>query len=492
MRGRRALRNPRLAANISWNITSGVASIFGLLLLYPLSVNAAGPENYGLWVLAFGTIQLFTMADFGLGTGIVRTLAGLEPDLGNLSRRRFVTIATCVFLALAIVLTLLFIVLFGQYLKSVSIPPHLVELIPVILLIAASSLFISIMGRCANSVLWAEDRPDIERKASLLGLGIRAVGIITVQFSGGGLLGVIIVESVSIAVPSAICGVVVAMKYGRPIFDRSAFKLHTTPLLRTSGALFVGSFTAVAATQLPLYIVGSNLGLTAATAFGALLRVFQSARLTISWLTNPFTHKLASTTVSNLQLRTAVTRCFQLTGVTSILITIPLVLLPSQILEVWLGKEFLFASSSLALIAMAVVSNAIILPSALITNLRSNPWPTSILGVILLGLTAIGVFLGVQANSIFWATVGMAVPLAVMAPIYLALAHRVMALRLHRRTLVDAGLFIISFFVLGISTYLVAGAVSSIQALLYYAVLAGVFSASLLLVLRKKSRTAAA
>lgn len=479
-------RTSRIASNIAWNFASGIASIFGLLLLYPLSVRSAGPEAYGIWVLAFGAIQLFAQADFGLGTGIVRTLNTIRPDdIRHDERRHFVTVGQTAFLVLALVLTLVYVVLFPLYLSTVTMPDDLAGAVPFVVAVSAGSLFFSVMGRCSNAILWAEDRPDIERKSSLGGLAFRAAGLAFVLWLGWGLLGVVVVEAVSIAIPSLICGIAVAVRYGWPKFSHQAYKTHLTPLLRISGVLFLGTFASVAASQIPLWVIGATLGLTATTAFGALLRIFQSGKLAVSWLTNPFTHAIVSATDGSVSARAAAAKCFGLTISVAVICAIPLALLPAQILEIWLGEDFVFAGSSLALIAVAVMANAVILPSALITTLRSNPWPTSITSLFLLLLTAIGVAFGAGTGSLYWATLGMVVPLAVVAPVYFLLAHRVIDLRIDRSGVRSGTALIVFSLVLSIVAGLFSYFLNATVAVVCYTIVAAAFAAARLARLRK-------
>ncbi|WP_454699213.1 lipopolysaccharide biosynthesis protein [Arthrobacter humicola] len=437
-------------------------------------------------MLAFGAIQLFTLADFGLGTGIVRTLTKIHPqELGHVDRRKFVTVAGSMFLALALLLTLACVIFFPLYLSHISMSNEVEKLVPLVVSVASFSLFLSVMGRFANSTLWAEDRPDIERKASLAGLLFRALCLLFGLWAGYDLAYVILVEAVSIVIPSVICTLAVIRRYGRPFFSRKAFSHHTSPLIRISSALFVGTFTSVAASQVPLYIVGGSLGLEATTAFGALIRVFQSAKLVVSWLTNPFTHTIASAENAAKVARNAAKKCFLLAFAAALLISIPLIVLPNQVLDAWMGKGFIFAGPSLALIAVAVLSNALILPSALMTTLKSNPWPTSILGIVVLVLTLAGVSIGADNGSIYWATLGLVAPLALTAPVYVLLAHRVLRFRIHGIAVLRVALMFGSAALLALITFVLSEFLAPAPTVLMYALLAAFTGALGLLLMRR-------
>ena len=200
----------RLVRNVAWNYGAGLSSILGLVLLYPWAVSLAGAAPYGLWVLAFGATQLLVMADFGIGDGIVRHMGAMHREGEPPSQlRHFVGVALLVFAGLAGLLTALYLVLVPLYLRAVPTVGIAAGERHLVVVAGAAALFLAIMARGTNAVLWALDRQDIERKTTLAGLGLRVVGFVLVASLGAGLSGVVAAEVVGSAVSPVVCSIAV-------------------------------------------------------------------------------------------------------------------------------------------------------------------------------------------------------------------------------------------------------------------------------------------
>lgn len=414
----------RVGANIMWNYASGFISIFGLLLLYPLAIQLVGARAYGLWVLASGAIHMLTMTDFGLGTGIVRSLAAIEnsPER-RLERRGFVTTAILIFFMLNIVLTGAYFVFFPLYLSSVDIPDSVKDAVGPMVVLAGLTLFVSIMGRACNSVLWAEDRPDIERKAAIVAILVRASGYAALYALGGELLGIVVVETVSLMIAPIVCLWAVHRRYSWPLLDSDFWSVHGRPFLKLSSSLSVGALAQIGVYQIPLFVVGPMLGLQAATAFGALMRIYQSCGLVVSWVALPFSYPIAQTTAAGLseQFR----KCLGLALSIGLLMVIPLVALPRELLQVWLGDQFLFASGALAVLSLGVLAESLARPSDLVLTLRGNPIVASMLRLLTLVVTIPLVLLTAAGGELGPVALATASPSLLVAVVQVHLAAKI-------------------------------------------------------------------
>ncbi len=415
----------RLVRNVAWNYGAGLSSILGLVLLYPWAVSLAGAAPYGLWVLAFGATQLLVMADFGIGDGIVRHMGAMHREGEPPSQlRHFVGVALLVFAGLAGLLTALYLVLVPLYLRAVPTVGIAAGERHLVVVAGAAALFLAIMARGTNAVLWALDRQDIERKTTLAGLGLRVVGFVLVASLGAGLSGVVAAEVVGSAVSPVVCSIAVIRRFGRPRPTRAALRRHAGPLLRLSSVLFVGSLASLAALQLPLFVVGASLGLVATTAYGALMRVYQSARMVNSWTANPFIHALSSASPQELPARART--CLVATVLVGTAMATVVGGLAPDLITAWLGADFAFAAPALALLPIAMLADALAKPSALIVNLRGRPLVVSVLHLLVLGLTLGAVLAAPGTGSLTLVVLGMGAALAVVAPLYLIAAARVL------------------------------------------------------------------
>lgn len=413
----------RLGQNILWNYLSGFTSIFGLLLLYPLAVSIVGASSYGLWVLAIGAIQMLTMTDFGLGAGIVRTLTGIpdNPDYQR-ERRTFVTAALLVFLILATVLTAVYTVIFPLYLQTVTIEAQDQAILWPMTILAGLTLFISLVGRGMNSVLWGLNRPDIERKAAVIAIIGRAAGYGVVLLTDTGLLGIVIVECLSLMLPPIVCMVAVGRRFGAPVFGQGLWKDHGKPLIKVSSVMSIGALSQLGIYQLPLFLVGPTLGLSATAAFGALMRVYQSCRLVVSWIALPYGYPLRIATPD--KAAQILKNCLTLTFGIGLLMGVALAAMPTELMTAWMGDSFAFAAWGLAMLTFGIMAEAITQPANLVMNLRGSAMRASILSLTVLVLTLPSVWLATKTDSITLVALATVLPSFLMAGVQMYLANK--------------------------------------------------------------------
>lgn len=419
---RAARRNFR--RNVFWNYLSGSVSLVSLLVFYPIGVALSSAEKFGLWVLVFGGTQLLSAADFGLGDGVVRTLTGLTSRQTPHERvREFVTVAMSLFAAMGAIVITIYAVALPLYLRVVPTS----ELDPgevVFALVAGGVSLLAAVGvRACNAVLWSMDRQDIERKSTTAAVILRAGFYVAVWASGAGFVGVVAADVLASLLPFFVCTKAVHTRFGRPRFTRSAFGEYARPLLRLSVVLFAGSLASMLVLQLPLYIVGAQLGLTAATAFGALMRVYQSVRLVNSWMANPFVHGIS--TGEGPRLARSAVGAHLLTGTMGLGMAVALAGLGSALMTAWMGPAFAFAGSSMAVISLGALGDALTQPSRLVINLRGRPAWTAVLNNVTLVAVLIACFVTARTGSLFAVMTSVAgIPL-LMAPAYLLITRRI-------------------------------------------------------------------
>lgn len=420
-----AERRRRFTRNVIWNYAAGFTSIFGLVLLYPLAIQLAGAEKYGLWVLAFGATQLLVLTDFGIGDGIVRQMGAMVREGASaLELRRFVSVAVSLFGVLAVGLSVLYVVALPLYLRTVTQVGITDTERTAVIVAGTIALFNAVTARGTNAVLWAQDRQDIERKSAVVGLLVRVAGYTVAFVTEAGLIGVIIAEVIGSAVTPLVCAIAVARRFRSPQLSREIVTTYAPPLLRLGSVLFAGSLATLAATQLPLFIVGSTLGLVATTAFGALMRVFQSARLVNSWMANPFIHGISSGTGEEV-LKTA-RLCFITTACVGAAMSAVIAGLAPDLIVAWLGGDFLFAAPALAAMTLGMLADALVKPSSLVVNLRGAPARISLLNVGSLAVTLVAVVFAARTGELVWISVAAtAVPL-LLTPLYVASAAAVL------------------------------------------------------------------
>jgi len=418
--------------NIAWNYTSGLLSVFGLIVLYPLAVQAAGSNRYGLWVLCFNLIQLLVLADLGLGTGIVRTVAAARA-LGTADdARRAASVGITMFAALALALGLGFAVLLPLYLHTLHLTAATRSYVVPLVLISTVSLVLGVLGRGATSVLWGDNRYDIERKWAMGGLLVRAALIGTAAVLHAGILVVAVVEAVSIVLPGVACLGVAHRWHRLRIAPWSWLRADGGPLLRFSGQVFMGAFSAVLAAQLPLYVAAPSLRLTEVTAFGAWLRLYQGARMLFSWTANPFLAVGAAESAVEKRDIGRQSKLLVATGSIALLVSAPLLAAARPLVGAWLGAEFAPSATAFELVALGTVGMAISVPASVLASAYGRPGRVGAYNVVWAALTAVAVVAVRSQHSLTLVCLGIVVPLAALSPFYWLEGRRVSGLRLLR------------------------------------------------------------
>lgn len=412
-----------LRRNLFWNYFSGSISLISLILFYPFGVLLSSIEQFGLWVLIFGGAQLLSATDFGLGDGVVRTLTGLIKDETPPVRlQEFVTVVLSLFVGMGMVVIAVYAVLLPRYLLAVELEELVPGLVTYALVAGGVSLMAAVGVRASNAILWSLDRQDIERKSAVVAVVLRAVAYLVVWQTGSGFLGVITADVLASLLPFVVCLVAVRRRFGGPRFVSPAFRTYAPPLVRLSVVLFMGSLASMLMLQLPLYVVGATMGLTAVTAFGALMRVYQSCRLVNSWMTNAFIHRIS--TGSGQALLQSVVAAHLLTLTMGLGMAIALAGLGDAFIQAWMGPAFAFAGSAMAIISVGALGDALTQPSRLVINLRGDPRWTALLANITLAGVLVGCYFAASAGDLFMVTLAVAGVPMLMAPLYLWVASR--------------------------------------------------------------------
>ncbi len=68
-------RSRRFIANVLWNWTGTVASLFTGLILSPIIIRRLGPDGYGVWALSFAMMDYYWFFDFGFRAATLKYVA---------------------------------------------------------------------------------------------------------------------------------------------------------------------------------------------------------------------------------------------------------------------------------------------------------------------------------------------------------------------------------------------------------------------------------
>lgn len=153
------------------------------------------------------------------------------------------------------------------------------------------------------------------------------------------------------------------------------------------------------------------------------MRIYQSARMVNSWTANPFITHISAAPEPELAARAR--PAFLATAVVGTGMAVVIAGLADDLLAAWMGADFAFAGPALAVLAVAMLADAVVKPSALVVNLRGRPVIVSLLHLSVCALTLAGVALASAAGSLVAIVGAMSLVAVVLAPAYVVAAVRV-------------------------------------------------------------------
>lgn len=406
---------PQLRKNIGWNYIGGIANLGSLLVLYPIAASAASLEAYSNWLVCFSVVQLLLVADMGMGSGIVRHMSTLVAGGSTENERaRFVSVAILVFAGLGVVLGAACFAVLSTYFSITSYRLSNAQDVMFLIGVSSGSLIIGILGRASNSVLWGENRFDIERKATVAAVSVRAVGIIGCAVGGLGIQYVAVVEAIAAVLPGIVCAFIVLRRYRLRVPEAVQFVEIGRPLVGFSLRLFTGSFALVLATNTPILIAGAWLAPHDVFLTGAFVRLFQSGRMVVSWLTNPFLPLLTSAFASNNLTRFAYysSMLASLATFGASTAALPLILAPETVLNFWLRLgSVAVESAALAFFGASIVAQVAIMSLVVEYISVGRPVAASNVQLVASAVASVGCLFGAVNGGLVGMSAGYSMPM---------------------------------------------------------------------------------
>ena len=419
--------------NVAWNAIGGSASIIGSLVLFPLGLIAMGADSYGLWIVCFSTTTLLAQADFGIGTAVVREVAGSTASDRRAGSRSFERVSLTFFFVLAVSLSALQLVGLGMYFQIAN-PSESRALVEEFALISSVGLFFALLGRYFVAILQAHQRFDTERKAAVGGVALRAVLVSAALAVQAPAWVVAFAEMLGVVFP-VLVSVWIALhsRYTRiQIPSLRDFRRHAAPLLRYSGPVFVSAFSSLAAMQVPVYIIAAALSPTAVTAYSAATRIYQTARMTYGWVTGPALPEVSRLSALGRlgQMRLIHERLLMQCVALGAAISAVLFAAPDLLFSVWLGDDFVQSAPVLQIFGFAVLVFASYSPGIVLASALGRPGIIAWGAVVWLALTALGSHFAASTWGLWGAAAAAVMPAVVLFPFFMAAPLRLTGLRI--------------------------------------------------------------
>jgi len=332
------------------------ASVLSGLVLTPIIISSVGQEGYGAWVFIISATTLLRLIDFGITPTVVRFTAfhrgrGEDDEIDTLA-----STSLGVFLVLGVVSLAAGLLLAWLLPELITLSAGLRREAQVAAVLAVLTLALQAPLGLFGSLLKGAQRFDVINMGGLLSIGVYALLVLAV---------VTRFETLPVLAASALAASVVLLGYpllfvrrefprlrlSRALVSRSSLR----GLLGFSGFAFLGHAAAKVVFSSDVIVIGLILGARQVALYGVAMRLFSFATGVAAIGTSlllPMQSELHGRGEHERQ-RAYLAAGMRGTTCVAVLLGFPLLILPSWILDAWLGAGFGASVVPLALLGAA-------------------------------------------------------------------------------------------------------------------------------------------
>jgi len=325
------------------------------LLLSPFIVHRLGATGYGLWTLIVALTGYFSLLDLGIRQSVGRYVARFLAlkDEENASR-----VASTAFVSLSIAGAFAFlatIVIAAFFFDNFKIEPQHFEAARIALLIAGVNIGLTLALSIFTAVLIASERYDAVGAVSTLNPLLRAVLIVLFLKNGYGVITLAVIN-LAISIASYVAMGMLARRLCRPV--RLSVRLASWPMLKELFSFGIFRFIWIVGNQMIFYtdslVIGSFLNAAAIAYFTIASSLINYGRNFVEQVADTF-YPLAARL--DAQKNTAAIRDLLIWGTTAtLLLILPIgfgyIFLGQHFIGLWMGNEFLFSATILAILTI--------------------------------------------------------------------------------------------------------------------------------------------
>ncbi len=333
-------------------------SIVSGLVVTPVVLHAIGTESFGIWSFIGGVTIYLSVLDLGVGPSIVRFAAEARGRRAPEDTNALASVGLALYAVIAVVTLPL-------GLGLAWLVPELVETPDDLVWPARISTFLVVLSIAArfplglfNNLLVAQQRFDVQNLANLVSTVVYAVLVVTLIPNGGGL---ILLGALTFATTL----VRLALPLGWLRSELPELRLRRAHLsrerLRELTSFSWSNFLVHVANKVvfstDVVVVGILLGARAAALYAIPARLFTLAFGLGSAGTNLLYPALAEQEGTGAE---ALQRRLLLAGLrggmaAALLLALPLLFIPDQLIEAWVGDGYGESSPVMALLALVVL-----------------------------------------------------------------------------------------------------------------------------------------
>ena len=352
----------RFARNVlttyAYSATSGLLA----LVMTPVFVNALGKEGYGIWILVGSIAVYFDILEFGFGAATIKQVAHYAALDDERALRKVVStsfwilsVLGCLALAVGCVLAALFPTIFG-------VSPELQGAAALLVVLVTVNLAVSIPSDTFGGVLFGLQRYDLIN-LTLIAVAVLQAGAWAVTIAVGGGLVALGAVTMVIGLAGQLARYLLARRLVPGLSPSPRFfeRRMTRSLASLSVWYSVVDLSALVIVRLDPLVVGLVISVQAAGVFA----VGQKLTLVIEQLVHATTKVFFphSSELAALGDRTGLRSALVLGSRLSLAVAAPLSLavafFAGPLIEGWVGDGFADAGTVAAILAAAMVVNAV-------------------------------------------------------------------------------------------------------------------------------------
>jgi O-antigen/teichoic acid export membrane protein len=359
LHGRAQERHRRLLLTTAASVGARLVSLATIVISVPLTANYLGVERYGLWVTIGSLLALTSIADLGIGNGLLNAIAECHGHGDSEGARRYIASSFAMLTTIALLAGLLFAVLYPwlpwQRIFNVSDPLAVAEAGP-----ATAAVFVCFLANIPLNVIqrvqqgYQEGFADSAWAAG--GKLLSLACLFVVVWLRGGLPSLVMAVSGIPVVVSCINGIAL-FGFRKPSLRPRLADVHwayTKRILDTGFLFFVIQIAAAVAYSTDNLILAHMIRPSAVTEYSIVYQMFSFGPILLSMFLNALWPAYGEAMVrgDSQWIRSTFHRSIVIGLAVNVPYSVTLMFFGNQVIRVWVGNRV--SASFLVLLAFMI------------------------------------------------------------------------------------------------------------------------------------------
>ncbi len=418
----------KISKNILYNFSGQVTLLILTIVTAPFIINSLGHDKYGIFTLAITVVGYFSILDLGLGTSIIKFISDSHSRQDKESLEKIINTSLTSYTVIGFLGAVL-IILSTQFIVrgALHIPLTLIPLALSVFYISSLGFFVNMILTVFNSIPIALERMDITNSRNIIFGLLNTLGIVILLILGQDLLTVIIWSIlVSVVATVSFLKIIfdllpnIKIKFG---FDKEIF----VRLIKFGLFKSIVNISGQIVFQLDRLLIGIFLPIASVTFYTVPAILAQRGFSILFNVTSAFFPAISFSQAKDDKQRVK-DLYLRMTKIIILLIS-PLMaiifLLAEDILEIWLGSQFAYQSTStLKILTLAYFLAAFSAPGVIVSDASNKPQIPAIFSIFSAAINLIAALILIPVLGIEGAAWALVINFAVQVPVFLMIVHK--------------------------------------------------------------------